>query len=150
MSNEYSELAAAIREGAKLAPQLFYPSAYQYGGKTCALGAAIAAVNGGVVPDDASNDHLATSQADAILFSRFPFLRKNAPGSAAHCPLCDYPTQADFGMETCSELFAVICHLNGVHRKPREWIAEWVASLSEQRTTEPSHRQLSLSLEPTP
>ncbi len=96
-------LSEAIRLGSMLRPQVRGRFVSRLG--TCALGAAIEAVDASVV--ESSWDPVGLS-------ARFPMLSQPAP-----CPACS----------SQQTLFAVIMHLNDCHRWSRTQVADWVQEL---------------------
>lgn len=116
IKKHFCSFSEAIREGAKLRPQLFgysYPSQFEARG-TCAIGAGIEASYGYKALDD--------SFAGNLSWELFPYL-----ASTGGCPVPACNVRGNW----CSLYFTIV-HLNDSHEWTREAIADWLETEEEK------------------
>lgn len=109
---QIATLSEAIREGAKLAPQVCGFGMVARGA-TCALGAALHALTG-MLPFDSSHGY-------DVIESTYPYA--NAADPNLRCPACNM---------TVPRLLMGVYHLNDAHRWTRERIADFVEQYEEK------------------
>jgi hypothetical protein len=116
---QFCSFSEAIREGAKLKPQVRV--AYYSREGTCAIGAGLHAM----FTEDATADHLYHFEVEAV--SEFPYLSESVK-----CPVHRWWNLASICRSARRSRIRMISHLNDYHEWTRERIADWLESEEEK------------------